>query len=78
MRLLLQHKRISERAIAENWEIKPFGRNYKCPQAIISEVLYNTALKLGDEGFQSIPNIEIIRAKKLELITRKRLSEYLS
>lgn len=58
-------QRISERAIAENWEIKPFGRNYKCPQALISEVFYNSALKLGDEGFQLIPNIETIRAKKL-------------
>lgn len=58
-------QKISERAIAENWEIKPFGRNYKCPQALVSEVLYNLALKLGDEGFQTIPNIETIRAKKL-------------
>lgn len=58
-------QRISERAVAENWEIKPYGRNYKCPQALVSEVLYNFALKLGDEGFQSIPNIETIRAKKL-------------
>lgn len=58
-------QRISERAVAENWEIKPYGRNYKCPQALVSEVLYNFALKLGDEGFQLIPNIETIRAKKL-------------
>jgi hypothetical protein len=59
-------QRISERAMAERWEIKPFGRNFKCPQTMISEVLYNSALKLSDEGFTSIPNIEIIKMKKLE------------
>jgi hypothetical protein len=58
-------QRISERAIAENWDIKPYKRNYKCPPALVSEVLYNLALKLGDDGFQVIPNIETIRAKKL-------------
>jgi hypothetical protein len=59
-------QKYSERAIAENWEIKPYKRNYKCPQAIISEVFYNFALKLGEDGFQIIPNIETIRSKKLE------------
>jgi hypothetical protein len=58
-------QKYSERAIAENWEIKPYKRNYKCPQAIIGEVLYNFALKLGEDGFQAIPNIETIRSKKL-------------
>lgn len=58
-------QRISERAVAENWEIKPYGRNYKCPQTVISEVLYNSAIKLGDDGFRLIPNLETIRAKKL-------------
>lgn len=57
-------QKYSERAIAENWEIKPYRRNYKCPQSIISEVLYNFALKLAEEGFQLIPNIETIRSKK--------------
>lgn len=58
-------QKFSERAIAENWEIKPYKRNYKCKQAIISEVLYNFALKLGEDGFQSIPNLQTIRSKKL-------------
>jgi len=58
-------QKYSERALAENWEIKPYKRNYKLPQAIISEVLYNFALKLGEDGFQFIPNIETIRSKKL-------------
>jgi len=58
-------QKYSERAIAEKWDIKPYKRNYKCPQAIVSEVLYNLALKLGEDGFQVVPNIETIRAKKL-------------
>jgi hypothetical protein len=58
-------QRYTERAIAENWDLKPYKRNYKTPQAIISEVLYNLALKLGEEGFTTIPNIEAIRGKKL-------------
>jgi hypothetical protein len=57
-------QRISERAIVENWDIKPFGRNFNCPQSCISEVLHNTVLKIGDDGFQSIPSIDIIRAKQ--------------
>lgn len=58
-------QRISERAIAENWEVKPFGRNFKCPQTMISEILYNSALKLSEDGFNLLPNIEIIKNKKL-------------
>lgn len=59
-------QRISERAVAEEWEIKPFGRNFKCPQTMISEVLYNSAIKLGEEGFTLVPNLEIIKSKKLD------------
>ena len=58
-------QRLSERAIAEKWEIKPFGRNFKCPQTVIGEVLYNNALRLGEDGFNLIPNIEIIKNKKI-------------
>jgi hypothetical protein len=58
-------QRTSERAMAERWEVKPFGRNFKCPQTMISEVLYNSALQLSEDGFTSIPNIEIIKTKKL-------------
>lgn len=59
-------QRISERAVAENWEIKPFGRNFKCPQTVISEVLYNSTVKLGEDGFLLVPNLKIIKTRKLE------------
>jgi hypothetical protein len=59
-------QKITERAVAEKWEIKPFGRNFKCPQTMISEVLYNSALQLSDDGFNLTPNLETIKHKKLK------------
>lgn len=48
-------QRMSERAIAEGWEIRPYNRDFRAPQSIISEVLFNTALRLGERGFKEIP-----------------------
>ena len=48
-------ERSVERAVAEKWEIKPYGRDYNAPQSMVSQVLYNKALKLGDEGFTIKP-----------------------
>jgi hypothetical protein len=59
-------QRSAERAIAENWDLKPYRRNYKTTQSIVSEVFYNFASMLGDAGFETAPNIESIHAKKLE------------
>jgi hypothetical protein len=59
-------QRTAERAIAEKWDLKAFRRNYKIKQSIISEVFYNFAAMLGDTGFETVPNIESIHAKKLE------------
>jgi hypothetical protein len=56
-------RRSAERAIAEGWELKPFGRNYQCPQTHISHVLYNTTLKLGEKGFGLPPSLESVKAK---------------
>lgn len=58
-------QRISERAVAEHWEVKPFGRNFKRPQTMVSEVLYNSALKISDEGFTLVPNLDVIKNRKL-------------
>jgi hypothetical protein len=59
-------QRTAERAIAEKWDLKPYRRNYKTKRSIISEVFYNFASILGDGGFETVPNIESIHAKKLE------------
>ena len=44
-------QRLSERALAEGWEMKPYGRNFNVPQCMVSQVLYNTTLRIGDAGF---------------------------
>lgn len=58
-------QRTTERAVAEQWDIKPFGRNFNCPQSMISEILYNSALQISDGGFNQIPNIGTIENQKL-------------
>lgn len=40
-----------DRAVANNWEINPFRRNYDKPQSILSQVLFNTCLRTDDGGF---------------------------
>lgn len=44
-------ERQMDRALANNWEVKPYNRNYDYPQSAISRVLYNTILKTDDGGF---------------------------
>ncbi|ASG65857.1 hypothetical protein CEW91_10380 [Idiomarina piscisalsi] len=40
-----------ERALANGWDVKAFSRNYNMPQSIISQVVFNLALKTDDGGF---------------------------
>ena len=47
-------QRMAERALSEGWEIKPYGRNFKVPQTMASEVLYNMALQIGDAGYNAV------------------------
>jgi hypothetical protein len=47
---------MAERALAEEWEVKPYGRNFNVPQCMVSQVLYNTTLRIGEAGFdQPVP-----------------------
>jgi hypothetical protein len=48
-----------EQAIANNWDVKAFRRNYDRPQSVISQVVFNTCLKTDDGGF-SKPLNELI------------------
>lgn len=56
-------QRYAERAISEGWELKPYGRNFNCKQSVISEVLYNTLLRFGDNGFRLVPSLEAVENK---------------
>lgn len=49
-------QRYGERARAEGWTVKPFSRNFDCPQSVVSEVLFNLALRIGDDGFRKVPS----------------------
>lgn len=49
-----------ERAVAEKWDIKAYRRPYNCPQSIISQVFFNTVLKIGEMGFSKTPSIEYL------------------
>lgn len=40
-----------ERSRAEGWEVKGFRRDFRCPQSIISRVLHDTVLHIGEDGF---------------------------
>ena len=43
--------RSMERALANEWEVKPFGRNYNLPQSSLSRVIFNMILGTDDGGF---------------------------
>ena len=40
-----------ENARARHGDVKPYHRNPRCPQSTVSEVYFNTVLKIGDDGF---------------------------
>lgn len=42
-----------DRARSEHWEIKPFRRRFELPQSLVSQVLYDAILGVGDRGFTS-------------------------
>ena len=50
-------QRYGERAKAEGWDIKPYRRNFDCPQSMVSEVLFNAVLRIGEDGFNKTPGI---------------------
>lgn len=46
--------RNNEKAIAECWDVKGYGRDYNYPQTIISEVFFNIIIEIGGKGFSSV------------------------
>lgn len=43
-------QRQAEKARAEKWEIKPYRRDFRCPQSLISQVLFNAVLQIGEDS----------------------------
>ena len=52
-----------QRAIAEEWEVKSFSRNFNLPASQLALVLYNSILQLGSNGYRKVPSKEIIQEK---------------
>jgi hypothetical protein len=53
-------QRQAERALSEGWEVKAYRRDFRCPQSTISQVLFDTALRMGDIGFTQPPRVGAI------------------
>ncbi|MDI3236411.1 hypothetical protein QK289_15455 [Exiguobacterium antarcticum] len=43
------------RAIAENWKLTPYRRNFDLPETLISEVLFNSIMKITTLGYLETP-----------------------
>lgn len=48
-------QRQGERAKAEGWVVKPYGRHWECPQSVVSELFFNVVIRVGDVGFYQPP-----------------------
>lgn len=48
-------RKIAEHALAEGWTIKPFHRDYRNEQSVLSQLLYDRVLQIGEKGFELIP-----------------------
>jgi hypothetical protein len=48
-------QRAAERAYANGWDIKHYGRDRRLPESVLNQVLFNRALQIGDEGFKAVP-----------------------
>jgi len=45
----------ADRAAANGWDVRPYRRDWYCPQSLVSQLLYNLVLKYGDTGFDLLP-----------------------
>ena len=50
-----------ERAIAENWDLKSYGRIKQLPESELSRLLFTSLLKKPNQGFYNAPTIENLK-----------------
>jgi hypothetical protein len=55
-------QRYGENARANGWMLKPFRRERRCPQSIVSQVFFNAVVQLGDEYLNVVGNESISSA----------------
>lgn len=58
-------QRWADRARAENWDVKPFRRNFELPRTVVSYVLHDVFFKIGERGFSE--RIRTINPSQSEL-----------
>jgi len=55
-----------DRALAENWNVKSFGRRFDLPQSALSRLVFNNLLGTSDGGF-NLPLSELLEMAKSDL-----------
>ena len=50
-----------ERAIAENWDLKSYGRIKQLPESELSRLLFTSLLKKPNQGFYNAPTMENLK-----------------
>ena len=48
-------QRMADHATAEDWDVKAYRRDFRAPRSVISQVLFDVALEIGESGFTSVP-----------------------
>jgi len=48
-------QRYGENAKVQGWEVKSYRRPFNCPQSMISQVFFDSVLKIGEAGFNQVP-----------------------
>lgn len=52
-------QKMGEKALASNWDLNSFKRNYDLPQTSISQVVFDRILEIGNKGFDICPSKDI-------------------
>ena len=47
-------QRWADKARAERWAVEPYRRNFNLPRSMLSQVLYDVMLKIGEKGFNEV------------------------
>ncbi|MHC2992707.1 hypothetical protein OB13_14365, partial [Pontibacter sp. HJ8] len=51
----------AERAKVNNWDLSKYKRIEDCPESALSKFFFERILRIGYNGFNEVPNIEILR-----------------
>lgn len=61
-------QRYGETAKIEKWDVKPYRRPHNCPQSMVSQVLFDAVLKIGERGFNITPSQEVLNSTKVKQV----------